>query len=80
MNHQEVDFNAIVQHLLKSNTQVELERKTGVNQVVISRLNSGVKSPNLTYKNGAALVSEYKKQLKMEARQKRTTATVLSVN
>ena len=70
MDHQEVDFNAIVQHLLKSNNQVELERKTGVNQVVISRLNSGVKSPNLTYKNGAALVSEYKKQLKAEARQK----------
>ena len=70
MDHQEVDFNAIVQHLLKSNTQVELERKTGVNQVVISRLNSGVKSPNLTYKNGAALVSEYKKQAKAEARKK----------
>lgn len=70
MDHQEVDFNAIVQHLLKSNTQVELERKTGVNQVVISRLNSDVKSPNLTYKNGAALVSEYKKQLKVEARKK----------
>lgn len=70
MDHQEVDFNAIVQHLLKSNTQVELERKTGVNQVVISRLNSGVESPNLTYKNGAALVSEYKKQVKAEARQK----------
>ena len=70
MDHQEVDFNAIVQHLLKSNTQVELERKTGVNQVVISRLNSGVKSPNLTYKNGAALVSEYRKHLKAEARKK----------
>ena len=70
MDHQEVDFNAIVQHLLKSNTQVELERKTGVNQVVISRLNSGTKSPNLTYKNGAALVGEYKKQVKAEARKK----------
>ena len=63
MTQQEVDFNAVVQHLLKSNTQVELERKTGVSQVIISRLNSGVKSPNLTYKTGAALVSEYKKQL-----------------
>lgn len=68
MDHQEVDFNAIVQHLLKSNTQVELERKTGVNQVVISRLNSGIKSPNLTYKNGAALVKEYENQLKKEKR------------
>lgn len=66
MDHQEVDFNAIVQHLLKNRTQVELERKTGVSQVVISRLNSGIKSPNLTYKNGAALVREYKSQQKKD--------------
>lgn len=70
MDHKEVDFNAIVRYLLESNTQVELERKTGVSQVVISRLNSGIKSPNLTYKNGAALVGEYKKQLKTKAKQR----------
>ncbi len=61
MDKQVPNFNEIVQHLLLTNSQVDLEQKTGVSQVIISRLNSGKPSPQLTYKNGAALMKEYKK-------------------
>ncbi len=62
------DFVEIVRYLLQSNTQMELQAKTGVHQHVISQLSRGVSRPQISYQYGHALIVEYDKQLKKDAR------------
>jgi len=50
-----VDWTLIIRDLLENQTQVELSRKTGVHQSVISDLFRGLLKPNLSYAYGKAL-------------------------
>ena len=50
-----IDWTSIVRDLLENQTQVELSRKTGVHQGVISDLFRGLPKPHLSYTYGKAL-------------------------
>ena len=61
MDYSKPDFNAIVRELLDKHSQTELARITGVNQSAISKLNSGVQYPKMTYASGVALIAAHSK-------------------
>lgn len=59
------NWNEIVNDLLLVYNQVELERKTGVSQPIISKLKNGSAKPNLTWTNGNALDAAHKSAHKL---------------
>lgn len=54
-----VNWNEIVQALLKRYSQVELNKLTNVSQSTISSLSRGIEMPYLSYKNGHSLLQAY---------------------
>lgn len=60
------DFVAMVRYLLSSNTQQELQAKTGVRQNVISQLNRGLIKPKLSYQYGSAIIKAFDEQTKKD--------------
>ena len=53
------NWTEIVRKLLESQTQIELSKKTGVSQSVISDLNQGKPKKRISYDYGIALIDAY---------------------
>ena len=56
---QNPNWTEIVRKLLESQTQIELSKKTGVSQSVISDLNQGKPKKRISYDYGIALIDAY---------------------
>ena len=56
---QNPNWTEIVRKLLESQTQIELSKKTGVSQSVISDLNLGKPKKRISYDYGIALIDAY---------------------
>ncbi len=60
------NFIEIVRYLLRTQTQMELQAKTGVHQFVISQLSQGKPKPRISYEYGTALTKAYNEQLEKD--------------